>query len=450
VITFDLTTSSAGAGYGEDFLVGLAPPPPPVPHDDFLGARKSDFLIESSSGVVQVGQVGSNGKVAYAPLTSLTTTWLFVGSGDYIQQGHDQFLIENTGTNGIDLGQVSSSGQVTLSRVSTPTAGWEVVGSGDYLGLGLGHDQFLLENPSGAVDIGQVGANKIATLTPFATLGAWTVVASGDFLGEGHDQFLMENASGLVYIGQESGGEVVFHSFAKLGTTWKIVGVGDYLGEGHDQFLMGNASGALYTADDGPGRRTSITASPRWRRVGRSSGRATTSAKATTSSWSKAPAAWWRSATSPAARPTSPRSAPSPPSGPSTARRGNPPPGEPRKVLDRRVAQASIPTRQGSSPRKNFSTSARRSFFLTTTCPPASTPWIWKMLLARSRPIVVIGMVDGSCWRLLRQRPPYGAQTLDTGAVHPIRANRIARQSGRNQGAAPPAGVGFERASPVG
>ena len=81
-----------------------------------------------------------------------------------------------------------------------------MVGSGDYLGLGLGHDQFLLENPSGAVDIGQVGSNKIATLTPFATLGTWTVVGSGDFLGEGHDQFLIENASGQVYIGQEYGG----------------------------------------------------------------------------------------------------------------------------------------------------------------------------------------------------------------------------------------------------
>jgi hypothetical protein len=32
-------------------------------------------------------------------------------------------------------------------------------------------------------------------------------------------------------------------------------------------------------------------------------------------------------------------------------------------------------------------------------------------------------MVDGSCWRLLRQRPSYGAQTPDTGAVHPIKAN---------------------------
>jgi hypothetical protein len=223
------------------------------PHDDFLNAGKSDFLIENSSGAIQVGQVGSNGQVAYSPLATLATTWLFAGSGDYIGQGHDQFLIENSSSNGIDLVQVGSGDQVTTNRIANPAPGWTVVGSGDY--LGQGHDQFLLENgATGAVDIGQVPASKIATLTPFASLGTWRVVGSGDLLGLGRDQFLIENPSGQVYIAQTSGAHVTYHSFARLGTAWTVVGDGDYRGEGHDQVLIEKTSGALYTADVGPGQ----------------------------------------------------------------------------------------------------------------------------------------------------------------------------------------------------
>ncbi len=250
----------------------LAPTASPLPpHDDFLNAGKSDFLIENASGAIQVGQIGSNGQVAYSPLGSLATTWLFVGSGDYIDQGHDQFLIENTSTNGVDLVQVGSGDAVTTNRIANPAAGWTVVGSGDY--LGAGQDQFLLHSSAtGAVDLGQVPASKIATLTPFASLGTWKVVGSGDFLGVGRDQFLMENAAGQVYLDQASGGQVTYHSFAKLGTTWKIVGIGDYRDLGHEQILIENGSGALYTAQDGPGEEATYqsfsTAPSGWKVVG--------------------------------------------------------------------------------------------------------------------------------------------------------------------------------------
>src|SRR5271154_1747120 len=56
-----------------------------------------------------------------------------------------------------------------------------------------------------------------------------------------------------------------------------------------------------------------------------------------------------------------------------------------------------MPTRHGGRASKNLSTSARRSFFLAVTWPAASTPWTWNTDLARSIPIVVVFMVDGSC-----------------------------------------------------
>ena len=69
VINFALTTSSASSGYGEDFLLGLAADRPARRRTTTSSnAGKSDFLIENSSGAVQVGQIGSNGQVAYSPL----------------------------------------------------------------------------------------------------------------------------------------------------------------------------------------------------------------------------------------------------------------------------------------------------------------------------------------------------------------------------------------------
>src|SRR5438045_2829107 len=55
-----------------------------------------------------------------------------------------------------------------------------------------------------------------------------------------------------------------------------------------------------------------------------------------------------------------------------------------------------MPTRQGSSCSKNLRICTRRNVFLTATSPALLIPWTWKTFLARSRPIVVISIADGS------------------------------------------------------
>src|SRR3712207_4166120 len=56
-----------------------------------------------------------------------------------------------------------------------------------------------------------------------------------------------------------------------------------------------------------------------------------------------------------------------------------------------------MPTRQAGSASKNRSTSDRRSFLLSTTCPSASMPWIWKTFFARSRPTMATVILDAPC-----------------------------------------------------
>jgi hypothetical protein len=55
-----------------------------------------------------------------------------------------------------------------------------------------------------------------------------------------------------------------------------------------------------------------------------------------------------------------------------------------------------MPTRQGFSPAKKACTWPRRNRFLSTMLPSAAMPWTWKTCLAKSRPIVVTCMADGS------------------------------------------------------
>ena len=92
------------------------------------------------------------------------------------------------------------------------------LGAGDF--LAYGHDQFLIENTSGAVDVGDVSGGQ-TTYTQVAALGPeWKFEGAGDFLGEGHDQFLMENASGAVVVGDFVGGQIHYTQVAGLGSEW--------------------------------------------------------------------------------------------------------------------------------------------------------------------------------------------------------------------------------------
>ena len=88
------------------------------------------------------------------------------------------------------------------------------------------------------------------------------------------------------------------------------------------------------------------------------------------------------------------------------------------------LAQASIPTRQGSSFDRKLSTVPRRSFFCKTISPRSSTPWSWKTDFAKSIPSVLIcmWMAPSLCW--LRTAPVWHIVMPPDGAVHTIRLMR--------------------------
>ena len=228
---------------------------------DFLGDGKSDLLVENiggAAGLIGIGEV-SNGHVAFTFPTALTPSgsWNVVGSGDFLGDGKDQFLIQNTGANAglVGIGELNS-GQVAFTfPTAVSTSQYKIVETGDY--LGNGKSDILIENigsNAGLIGIGEVSSGQVAFTFPTAVDPTqWKFVGSGDFFGDGKDQFLIENIgnnAGLLGIGEVVGGQVNFIFPAVLTSQWTLVGTGDYLGEGHDQFLLeNNSTGAIDIGD---------------------------------------------------------------------------------------------------------------------------------------------------------------------------------------------------------
>ena len=210
--------------------------------DDFTGHGHSDALVETGSGGVMIGELGSGaGAFAWTTVSGLGPEWSFRAHGQFLGDGKSEFLIENnSGT--LAVGSVSG-GATSYTVVGGLGPEWSFKGSADL--LGRGSDQFIIENSSGAVAAGAV-VNGQAQYTVVAYLGSeWKIIGGGDFLGDGHGSLLMENSSGAVVVGEYRGGAMSYTAVGGLGPEWKFVGIGDYLGHGDTSFLLENTSGGV-------------------------------------------------------------------------------------------------------------------------------------------------------------------------------------------------------------
>src|SRR5439155_25261985 len=95
----------------------------------------------------------------------------FKGVGDFLGDGHADFLIRNTGnqTPGkLFVGEVVS-GNLTFTQISAVGPEWEFVGNGPY--LSASKDDFLIRNTSiGALVVGAVN-NGTASFTTVGGVG---------------------------------------------------------------------------------------------------------------------------------------------------------------------------------------------------------------------------------------------------------------------------------------
>ena len=275
---------------------------------DFEGGGVSDILIENTAGAVVVGQAGAGQQETYVQVAGLGPEWSILGAGDFLGGGLQDFLMEST--NGALVAGAVAGGQTTYTQIGVLGAGvsvkevldnlgaggqsglvveaadgalqlaayirgsleftslgglgpeWNFVGAGDF--LGDGRSGYLIENSNGAVVVGEVscvqGPNVAGPQDPaisfrtasvvyaqVAALGPeWSIVESGDFLGNGKTDFLMENTNGALVVGEVgAGGQAGYTAVGGLGPEWSFVGAGDYFGTGRDGFLIESTSGVV-------------------------------------------------------------------------------------------------------------------------------------------------------------------------------------------------------------
>ncbi|HWF01826.1 MAG TPA: NF038122 family metalloprotease [Caulobacteraceae bacterium] len=208
---------------------------------NYLGNGQDGFLIENSSGAIVLGNAVTG---AYTAVSGLGPEWTFEESGPFFGDSQDQFLVENS-AGAVVVGEIAGA-STTYTQIGALGSEWAFVGAGDF--RGDGRYQFLIENTSGALVIAEAGAGDQAAYTLIGGLGPeWLFVGDGDFLGDGKDQFLIENTSGAVVVGEVIGSAVAFTQVGALGSEWKFVGAGDYAQTGQDSFLIENAAGAIVT-----------------------------------------------------------------------------------------------------------------------------------------------------------------------------------------------------------
>jgi autotransporter passenger strand-loop-strand repeat protein len=206
--------------------------------DNLGGGGQSGFIVKAPGGALQLGAM-IRGSLEYTPLGGLGPEWKFVGAGDFLGDGQPQFLIQNTNgavvvgeidypyTSPINAPQVPldafDATSVAYARVAALGLEWSIVETGDF--LGDGKTDFLMENTSGAVVAGEVGSSGQANYTTLGGLGPeWSFVGAGDYTGVGRDGFLIENSAGALVIGLMTNGHLSYTSVGGLGPEWKFHG----------------------------------------------------------------------------------------------------------------------------------------------------------------------------------------------------------------------------------
>jgi hypothetical protein len=168
---------------------------------------------------------------------------------DFSQSGTSDILFrdDNAGDSGDTGLYVMSNGVFQhWDDIGASSTAYSIVGTGDF--LGNGGQNVLYENLTTG-DVGYYQVNAAGSLLGWTDIGpastAYTIVGTGDFYGTGQDEILFrDNATGDTgfYALNPSGMFAGWHDIGASSTAYSIVGVGDFNGDGTSDVLYRSAS----------------------------------------------------------------------------------------------------------------------------------------------------------------------------------------------------------------
>ena len=166
----------------------------------------------------------------------------------------------------------------TRLNAAPAAEGWSIVGTGDF--IGDGQTDLLWQSASGWVALWLMdGTNRTGGLhlNTVPVDPGWKVVGTGDFDGDGHTDILWQSASGWVALWLMNGTNctrTMHLNTVPVDPGWKVVGTADIFGDGNIDIVWRNELGTLaYWQMNGTnfirsGRLNPAWADPSWEVVG--------------------------------------------------------------------------------------------------------------------------------------------------------------------------------------
>lgn len=217
-------------------FVGVSNPSPP-------GGTVSDMVAEfTSSGALQIYDIGGNAVLASYPLGQASAGLQFVGFGDFDGKDGSDILLRNTSTGNFSVYDVSNNEITTTASLGQAGLELQVLGIGDFSGNANESDMLLRDTNNGAIEYYDIQNNQVVGAGPFGNVGAeLQVLGIGDFSGNTNesDMLMRDVNNGVIEYYDIQGNHVVgAGSLGGVGLEWQVLGIGDFSGNANESDML--------------------------------------------------------------------------------------------------------------------------------------------------------------------------------------------------------------------
>lgn len=212
------------------------------PSSDFDGDGKSDLVITTGTGAIDVGLYSGALQRSLSQLMPAGSGFRASEVADLNGDGRDDILL--TGTDGsVVVEFMNGPNPLLTSQVLGPNSGYALREAADFTGDGKA--DLVFQNASGNAVMFVMNGNNIAGIGTVLSAGSGSVIKeAGDFTGDGKADLLVQTANGSTQMLVMDGTQIVQTStLIGPGTGWSARETGDFNGDGFDDILWQNTDG---------------------------------------------------------------------------------------------------------------------------------------------------------------------------------------------------------------
>src|SRR5215510_12017755 len=208
------------------------PNPNPIPP---IGTTADLILRQSSSGLYEIYDIGSNAILAGYEVAQVGLDWQFAGLGGFFGSDTTDMLLRNTSTGGFEVYDISDNNITGAAFLGTVGLNWQVGGFGNFSSLGES-DMILRNATTGGLEVYDINNNQITGAAFMGTVGLnWQILAFGNFSSiPGETDMIMRNiTTGGLEVYDIANNQITGAAFlGVVGLDWHLAGVASVQGAG--------------------------------------------------------------------------------------------------------------------------------------------------------------------------------------------------------------------------